>query len=127
MAMKQFNLEEYLKNPSKKVITRDGRSARIICTDRVNFDSPVMALVMTKSGIESSYSYRTNGQLFRTDISDQDLFFVPEKHEVWINLYKWDNSVGCYVSNPFSSEEKAIKASRMNSNYLKTFKIEWEE
>ena len=23
--MKQFNLEEYLKNPSRKVVTRDGR------------------------------------------------------------------------------------------------------
>ena len=31
--MKQFNLEEYLKNPSRKVITRDGREARIICTE----------------------------------------------------------------------------------------------
>lgn len=24
--MKQFNLEEYLKNPLKKVVTRDGKS-----------------------------------------------------------------------------------------------------
>ena len=31
--MKQFNLEEYLKNPSRKVITRDGREARIMCTE----------------------------------------------------------------------------------------------
>ena len=31
--MKQFNLEEYLKNPSRKVITRDGREARINCTE----------------------------------------------------------------------------------------------
>lgn len=44
--MKQFNLDEYLKNPSRRVVTRDGRNVRIICTDRVNFDSPVMALVM---------------------------------------------------------------------------------
>ena len=32
--MKQFNLEEYLKDPNKKVVTRDGRNARIVCTDR---------------------------------------------------------------------------------------------
>ena len=31
--MKQFNLDEYLKNPTKKVITRDGNSVRILCTD----------------------------------------------------------------------------------------------
>ena len=27
--MKQFNLEEYLKNPSRKVVTRDGRAVKI--------------------------------------------------------------------------------------------------
>ena len=31
--MKQFNLDEYLANPSKKVVTSDGESVRIICTD----------------------------------------------------------------------------------------------
>ena len=125
MAMK-FNLEEYIKNPSRKVVTRDGRNVRIICTDRIDFDKPVLALVMERSGIENLYSYRTNGQLFRTDFSDQDLFFASEKREGWINLYKWDNSIGCYVSNPFSSEEKAIEGGKTSSNYLKTIKIEWE-
>ena len=31
--MKEFNLNEYLKNPSQKVVTRDGRNVRIIYTD----------------------------------------------------------------------------------------------
>ena len=31
--MKQFNLDEYLKFPSRKIVTRDGREARILCTD----------------------------------------------------------------------------------------------
>lgn len=29
--MKQFNLTEYLKNPDRQIITRDGDSVRIIC------------------------------------------------------------------------------------------------
>ena len=29
--MKQFNLEEYLENPDRRIITRDGDSVRIIC------------------------------------------------------------------------------------------------
>lgn len=33
--MKQFNLDEYLKNPQKKVITREGLSVRIICTNKI--------------------------------------------------------------------------------------------
>ena len=34
--MKQFNLEEYLNNPSKKVVTRDGRAVKIYCTDYID-------------------------------------------------------------------------------------------
>ena len=43
--MKRFSLEEYLKNPSKKVVTRMGRKVRIICTDREDSIYPVVALV----------------------------------------------------------------------------------
>lgn len=32
--MKPFSLKEYLKNPNKKVVTRDREEVRIICTDR---------------------------------------------------------------------------------------------
>ena len=124
--MKQFNLDEYLANPSKKVVTRDGRSVRIICTDRVNFDSPVMALVMMKSGIENVYSYRTNGQLFRNAISDQDLFFAPEKHEGWTPVYRsfaGKISFGC----AYSTQKEAEEAGKGNVYYLTTTKVEWEE
>ena len=31
--MKQFSLSEYLKNPSRKVVTREGKTARIGCKD----------------------------------------------------------------------------------------------
>lgn len=44
--MKKFNLKEYLANPDKEVITRDGNPVRIICTDREARDNqPVVALV----------------------------------------------------------------------------------
>ena len=43
--MEQFDLEKYLKNPSRKIITRDGKSARIICTNRLDENYPVLALV----------------------------------------------------------------------------------
>lgn len=38
--MKQFNLEEYLKDPSKKVIARNGLPVRIIATDINNSKIP---------------------------------------------------------------------------------------
>ena len=41
--MKPFNLEEYLKNPSREIITRDGKDVRILCTDFNNDkDFPVV-------------------------------------------------------------------------------------
>ena len=49
IVMRQFNLEEYLVNPSKKVVTRDGRSARIICTDAKG-KFPIIALVEKDNG-----------------------------------------------------------------------------
>lgn len=42
--MKPFNLEEYLSNPSKKIVTRDGRSVRIICIDRRGYTCPIVAM-----------------------------------------------------------------------------------
>lgn len=50
--MKPFNLKEYLENPYRKVVTRDGRTVRIICTNGKLFSPrvdgtiyPVVALV----------------------------------------------------------------------------------
>ena len=131
--MKQFNLEEYLANPSKKVVTRDGRSVRIVCTDRVLGTFPVLALVMEKSGIENSYSYKTNGQYDEQGISNLDLFFAPEKHEGWVNIYKAEVEIetfGCLVTRYAGSyiwpTEVAAKTAA-DPDPVVTIKIEWEE
>ena len=131
--MKQFNLEEYLANPSKKVVTRDGRSVRIVCTDRVLGTFPVLALVMEKSGIENSYSYKTNGQYNEQGISNLDLFFASEKHEGWLNIYKAGvhrETLVCmvnrYVGSSIWPTEEAAKAAA-DADPVTTIKIEWEE
>ena len=62
--MKPFNLEEYLANPSKKVVTRDGRKIRIICTD-AKTPYPVIALVESTDGTtEQLLSFIKNGKYF---------------------------------------------------------------
>ena len=78
--MKQFSLEEYLKNPSRKVITRDGRNVKIHCTNSIG-SHPVMAEI---EGERYSYSYNKNGECFCKP-STSDLFFATEKHEGWAN------------------------------------------
>ena len=55
--MKQFSLEEYIKNPNRKVITRDGRNVTIHCT---NYQGtfPVIAEV---ESVGKSFSYNEDG------------------------------------------------------------------
>lgn len=126
--MKQFNLEEYLKNPSRKVVTRDGRNVRILCTDAKG-NYPIVALIETLDGsIEFINKFKKDGHFLNNDNdnSNLDLFFVPEKHEGWINLYK--NLEGFIVpSRIYQTKEDAEKRGNVHDCYVVTAKIEWEE
>lgn len=48
--MKQFNLDDWLKNKKQKVITRDGRPVRIICWDSPNELFPIVGFIEGDSG-----------------------------------------------------------------------------
>ena len=130
--MKQFNLEEYLKNPSRQVMTRDGRKVRIVCTDRKNHDSyPIIALVESYEDEEMVKSFKIDGKWSIDGIENYlDLFFAPEKKEGWINIFEGvpDNKRR-YVRGVsiFKSKEDAEKTGRDCINYITTVKIEWEE
>lgn len=124
--MKQFNLEEYLKNPSRKVVTRNGSKVRIICTDK-NGDCPIVALIERSDGVaEETVTYKENGKFFGDSSYKCDLFFAPEKHEGWVNLYRgasYATNAGCV----FNSEEEAKESIYSPPRYITTVKIEWEE
>ena len=123
--MKPFNIKEYNDNPSRKIITRDGRPVRILCTN-ARRSYPVIALIEDKDNKEDLvYAYLPDGTI--CDSTKQyDLFFAPEKHEGFINLYK--NVCGGISTDTrvFSTKEHA-QASKKYENYLDTVKIEWEE
>ena len=85
--MEQFNLEKYLENPSRKVVTRDGKSVRIICTDRRDLNFPIVALIEKDSGGEVIYAHTKDGICCNTCPTTYDLFFSSEKHEGWINIF----------------------------------------
>ena len=125
--MKQFNLEEYLKDPNKKVVTRDGRNVRIICTDRQGGDRPILILCFESDGIERCFSCFPNGRWYVDIDSCMDLFFASEKHEGWVNLYNL--SEGPYLGSVYSSKEVAEAMSKKCGlqHYITTIKIEWEE
>lgn len=122
--MKKFNLEEYLANPSRKVITRDGRNVRIICTDFDNQDFPVVGEI---KGHKWPLSFATNGTSIKGRQLCNDLFFAPEKHEGWVNIYL-DTYNSSYVGTCiYKSKEESKEIGKKLSCYITTLKIEWEE
>ena len=124
--MKQFNLEEYLRDPNKKVVTRDGRNARIICTDRQGGDRPILILCSASDGIESCFSCFPNGRRYVGIDSCADLFFAPEKKSGWINLYKINSSISPGPLT-YNTKKEAESATGNRPDYISTIKIEWEE
>lgn len=116
--MKQFNLEEYLKNPSKKVVTRGGRNVKIHCTNCVG-DQPVIAEI---EGDYCSHSFCEDGSYIGDKKSPRDLFFVKEKHEGWVNIYPGSIKYGGEI---YDTENDAKNSA--SSDVVATVKIEWEE
>ena len=125
--MKQFNLEEYLKNPARKVITRDGRNARIVCTDRKGTEYSVVALCTMSSGSEDCYFYFPSGRMYLSADSCLDLFFAPEKKEGYINVYRDGDNYYTGGTEIYSSEAEAASHATEKFGYVKTVKVEWEE
>lgn len=128
--MKPFSLEEYLKNPDRKVVTRDGKKVRIICTDRKSHGGyyPIIALVKPDKDEEIVNSYTIDGNWYGGGFKNKlDLFFAPEKHEGWVNILNCPN--GNFISHTriFKSKKNAEKVGKNFGSYLTTIKIEWEE
>ena len=123
--MEQFSLEKYLANPSMKVVTRDGRNVRIVCTDMKNTSYPIVALITDKEAGEFCIEYTSDGKFRDLNIEyTLDLFFAPEKHEGWINVYEEGSNrylEGCIYET--KEEAKRIRG----YGYITTIKIEWEE
>ena len=121
--MKQFNLEEFKKNPSRKVVTRDGKVVKILYTD-ARRDYSIIALVEREV-------LPPDGTMYYNRESVNDLFFSDEqssktKREGFVNIYNRDNR---YISGVtiHQTEEDAKRFIFPNSGYITTIKIQWEE
>ena len=127
--MKPFSLDEYLKNPSRKVVTRDGRNARVVCTDKKG-RYPVAALVEDYNGdSENVFAFTKDGRYYGGELNEKGLFFVaPEKHEGWIVLCRdADAGIMNFGTAVFPSREQTEDAGKRDCCYLTVAKIEWEE
>lgn len=130
--MKPFNLNEYLANPSREIITEDGRPVRIVCTDAKNCKYPIVALVEIDEK-ERVIKYTENGTYLEGVKHKQDLYFKPATKKGWIIIFKPEvNQMPCILTNTiYNSKEDALHFIKTNicanRDRIKTICIEYEE
>ena len=125
--MKPFNIK--LAKQGKPVCTRDGRKVRIICFDRINGDYyKIVACVTAFDGdFEEVLFYGIDGYIVDSqNPKDEDLMMLPEKKEMWINIYKGTTvpASGGYL---YDTKEEAEDAANGDKTYVITAKVCWEE
>ena len=128
--MKEFNLEEYIEDPTLKVVTREGKPVRIICTDKQN-KYPIVALIMD-NGVEETVNFNKDGLVLECDITKYDLFFVPEKKEGWMILYAANdyNHMPYPDTTIYKTKEEALNAlhnAKRYVGYMGIAHVEWEK
>jgi len=122
--LKPFDLEK--AKAGAKLVTRNGKPARIICWDRGHKTDHIVALVeYTEDGesTEETMTYTDQGTFYDNgNESCFDLFIAPTVVERWVNVYKLKQySVGtCY-----RSEEEA--ENNACADCIATIKLAWEE
>lgn len=76
---KRFNIEYYLAHPETKIVTRNGKSVRILCTDFGHDIMPILAAIDYGRHKEVVYQFFPDGTLRPLDESQNDIFFeIPE-------------------------------------------------
>ena len=121
--MKPFNLKEHLEHPDWKVVTREGRPVRILCTDLDDADYPVAAAI----GNWHPQKFTADGLFKASNETKYDLFFAPERqhHEGWVNVTYSAADNEAFCGKIYASQlEAGINADDCT---LATVKIKWED
>ena len=126
--MKQFSLEEFKKNPNRKVVTRSGKQVRILCTDAKG-DYPVIALISSLDDEDYPWRVRKDGAILENEENDSDLFFDVEKKEGYINLYRSKLFSGMFQTSVhvLSKDVAEREAAKYPDDFIATAKVTWEE
>ena len=122
--MKPFSIKEHLEHPEWKVVTREGKPVRILCTDLDDDDYPVAAVV----GNFHVDKYTAEGIFHAGEETKYDLFFAPEKHEGWVIISKLPFTDSFEIfPEIFATKEEAVRVWEDNPGIkCSIIKIEWE-
>ena len=123
--LKPFDLEK--AKQGAKLVTRDGRPARIICWDLKCDMYPIVAVFLNKHDEEDIETYTTSGKCVNDYDDSLDLFMAPTTVERWVNVYKKENEY--YYGRYYGSEQEALENYQeyQNAKYIATAKLSWEE
>ena len=78
--MEQFSLKKYLENPSRKVVTRDGREVEIVKYDIKGTHFPVLYVISNEDGSQEPCCCSKSGMCqFDNNQSTTDIFFADEE------------------------------------------------
>ena len=127
--MNKFSLDEFNKNPNRKLVTRDGKAtARIICTN-CKSEYPIIALLSYSENSEVCEAYTEDGRFSIDGEGNSDLFFATEKKEGWVNVYKIADTDEREASYIFKTKDEAefYRGDEPKPNYVATTKVTWEE
>lgn len=122
--MKQFDLEKAIAG--EPVVTRNGSPVRILCTDRVGDQYPIVALIRDDN-YDTIVSYTKEGFIHLDKEAANDLFMATKKKEGWINVYITEDGYAEINATIYLSKEKALQNRRSGFLGACTTKIEWEE
>ena len=126
--MKQFSLEEFKKNPTRKVVTRDGKNVRIICTDAKG-DYPVIGLIRSLDNEDYPWRFRMDGAILENEENENDLFFDTVTNDGWVNLYRTKSEMITfgYFRKTIEDAVKEIDNKSNDCRHIDTEKLTWEE
>ena len=108
-------------DPTKPVQTRDGRKARIV-SDRLSGGAhKFIAIITHENGCENGYTYDEGGYYYcLSNPCGLDLVNVPEKREMWVNVYE-----GCDILVRHDSRDSAD--SNATGNRIACVRVEYED
>lgn len=127
--MEQFSLAEYLKNPTRPIVTRDGNIVRIICTDRNDKEYPIVALAQIYS-IERVCGYTEDGMYLSGTPTSRDLFFASEpktKKVGWMNVNKYGDDKHFSLVGGVIHPTREQALTERPDYVVDTIQIRWEE
>lgn len=108
-----------------KVVTRDGRKGRVICTDIKWFVSgtqlPIVVCLDKENGDQTAEYYYQDGRAYRSKESGLDIFQAPKKEKLL--LHKWVNG-DYFVTDVNGVHMLRAEEIGRSYTYIKTIEVE---